>query len=94
MKIFRFFNEHKYLIAYISIVLFELVVVNSQSDLVVGVANWENKAREIINLKIPKDNFYGPGSAIMLAPFIWNGPNYFTAIQLWDFIFTIESLKK
>jgi hypothetical protein len=40
------------------------------------VRNWELKATQLASLQVPTDNFYPPGAAILLTPFIWNKPNY------------------
>jgi len=57
-----------------------LLVISQLSDLPTSLGNWAAKTHEILNLEIPSSNFYPAGSAIMLLPFIWNGPNYLIAI--------------
>lgn len=59
------------LVIYFFVLLFELLVVNLVSDLPVTVAGWSEKAREITQFQIPSNNFYGPGAAILLIPFLW-----------------------
>lgn len=39
------------------------------------VGNWEEKSRLLMHLKL-YDNYYPPGAAIFLIPFLWNEPSY------------------
>jgi hypothetical protein len=57
-----------------------IFLVNRISDLPVWVKNWEVKASQIASLQLPTDNFYPPGAAILLAPFLWNKPDYAIAV--------------
>ena len=68
---------------YITICLIPMIIVTFTSDLPTLLSNWEFKSREILNLKIPSSNFYPAGSAIMLLPFVWNGPHFLTAIYFY-----------
>ena len=68
---------------YLFICLVPLLIVNKVSDLPIWIGNGEAKAREILNLQIPVDNFYPIGKALMLLPFVWLSPNYFPAIVLY-----------
>ena len=77
-KISKYYSYELFLFMLISCV--PLLVIFQLSDLPTSLGNWETKTREILNLKVPSSNFYPAGSAIMLAPFIWNGPNFFVAI--------------
>ena len=74
---------------YASLNLLMILIVNRVSDLPVWVKNWETKALQIASLQLPTDNFYPPGSAILLVPFLWNKPNYTLAIF---FYFTSASV--
>ena len=71
------------LIAFLSLVFLELFIIKNFSDLPITLSNWEPKARELLDFKVPSDNFYGPGSAVMLLPFLWSGPDYFIPILLY-----------
>jgi hypothetical protein len=53
------------------------------SDLTPGTANWIEKAQQILNFQIPSDNFYGPGSALLLAPFVLIGFSTYLANQFY-----------
>ena len=65
------------LVAFVVLILVELFVVNSVSDLSPGTSNWIEKAQQILDLQIPTDNFYGPGAALLLSPFVLVGlPTY------------------
>jgi hypothetical protein len=57
-----------------------LLIISQVSDLPTSIGNWAVKTNEILGFKIPSSNFYPAGSAIMLLPFIWNGPNYLIAV--------------
>jgi hypothetical protein len=59
---------------------FTLFVVNKVSDLPMSVRNWELKATQLASFQIPTDNFYPPGAAILLTPFLWNKPHYEIAV--------------
>lgn len=71
------------LISYVLICLTPLFFVNQVSDLPIWIGNGEQKAREILNLQLPSDNFYPVGKALMLLPFVWLSPNYFPVIVLY-----------
>lgn len=64
---------------YIAIVAIEFLAIHFSSDLATELSNWAPKAELLLRGQIPADNFYGPGSAIMLIPFLWSGPTYFVA---------------
>lgn len=53
-----------------------IFIVNRVSDLPVLVGNWEAKATALAHLHFPGENFYPPGSALLLAPFLWVKPHY------------------
>jgi hypothetical protein len=81
-KIMRLTNrlwESKYLIGYLALLLSELLLLNRISDLPNSLGNWISKADQIASLSIPSDNFYGPGAAIMLVPFLWAKENLLIA---------------
>lgn len=69
-KSYNSLNKNKYLIIYTLALLSELTFIHSVSDLPSTLQNWLEKSRVIASLEIPQDNFYGPGSAILLIPFL------------------------
>jgi hypothetical protein len=71
------------------VAIIELLLINEISDLQPYLSNWGNKTREILSLSAPSDNLYGPGAAILLIPFIWDSPTFFTANLFYIFIGTI-----
>jgi len=75
--------------AYGLINLLAIITVNQLSDLPVWIGNWESKAILLTTFQNPLDNFYPPGGAILLAPFLWLKPNYEIAVF---FYFTISSV--
>lgn len=68
---------------------FVIFAVNLISDLPVYVGNWEQKASLIASFQNPKDNFYPPGGAIMLIPFLGLKPHFEIAVF---FYFTCSSI--
>lgn len=58
----------------------ELFFIHHQSDLPIEIGNWIAKATDIVNLRIPNDNFYGPGAAFLLAPFLFLKSKLFLVI--------------
>ena len=68
---------------------FAIYAVNRLSDLPVLLGNWEAKALALSQFKFPGDNFYPPGSSILLVPFLWARPHYELVVY---FYFVISSL--
>jgi hypothetical protein len=66
-----------------------IFLVNQVSDLPVWVGNWEAKATRLASFANPLDNFYPPGGAILLIPFLGFKPHYEIAVF---FYFTISSI--
>ncbi len=66
-----FFSKHWRLILYLFLVGVELSIIHAVSDLTISIGNWVPKAEQITSFQIPTDNFYGPGAALLLVPFIW-----------------------
>jgi hypothetical protein len=83
----RKLKTEKYLIMYLALLLFELLVVNRISDLPNSLAgNWLEKAEQIASFSIPDDNFYGPGAALLLVPFLWTKENFLVATAVYFLI--------
>lgn len=72
------------LLGFVSVI--ELLLVSKISDLRPYLGNWAYKSIEIMNFNAPSDNLYGPGSALLLIPFIWSGPTYFIANIFYIFV--------
>jgi len=51
-------------------------------DLPPLIGNWEDKAWSILNFNLT-DNFYPPGGALALIPFLWSGPNFWPALYFY-----------
>jgi hypothetical protein len=66
-----------------------IICVHLISDIPVSVGNWETKSALIASFKNPEDNFYPPGGAILLIPFLILKPHYEIAIF---FYFTLASV--
>ena len=67
------------LLAFVVVLQCELLLIRKVSDLKPGTSNWIEKAEQILNFQIPTDNFYGPGSALLLAPFVLLGLSTYLA---------------
>lgn len=80
-------KQEKYLlVAFLIVCLLELTFIINISDLQVWLGNWADKSREILDLKMPTSNFYGPGSALLLAPFLWNSPSFLVPVYFYFLI--------
>ena len=62
--------ESRNLLAYVLICLALMLLASSFLDLPPLIGNWENKAWSIIIFEL-SDNYYPPGAAIALIPFLW-----------------------
>ena len=69
--------------------LLAIIAVNQLSDLPVWIGNWESKAILLTSFQNPQSNFYPPGGAILLSPFLWLKPDYDIAVF---FYFTTASV--
>lgn len=75
-------SESRNLLAYVLICLALMLLASSFLDLPPLIGNWENKAWSIINFEL-SDNYYPPGAAIALIPFLWAGPEFWPAIYFY-----------
>ncbi len=66
-----------------------IFLVNKVSDLPVVAGNWEWKAALLANFQNPNDNFYPPGAAILLIPFLGIKPHYELVVY---FYFTFSAV--
>jgi hypothetical protein len=78
---------------FVFILQLELFLIRSVSDLVPGTSNWVSKANEIMKFEVPSDNFYGPGSALLLVPFVALGISTYLANHLYLALATIAYWK-
>ena len=76
----RLSKEKLLLVLFLAACLAELTLVVYVSDLQVWLGNWEAKSRQLLNFEAPTSNFYGPGGAILLIPFLWNAPNFLVPV--------------
>jgi len=76
------FLKHGNLVAYVCVCLALLLLASSFLDLPPLVGNWKDKAWSIINFEL-SDNYYPPGAAIALIPFLWAGPEFWPAIYFY-----------
>jgi hypothetical protein len=76
--------KEKYLLFFfLAICLLELTFIVTVSDLQVWLGNWEDKSRAILGFNIPTSNFYGPGSALLLIPFLWDSPSFLVPVYFY-----------
>ena len=75
-------QKQRNLFSYVLICLALMLLASSFLDLPPLIGNWENKAWSIINLEL-RDNYYPPGAAIALIPFLWAGPEFWPAIYFY-----------
>lgn len=68
---------------FVAVLQCQLLLVRNVSDLNPGTSNWIEKARQILHFQIPTDNFYGPGSALLLTPFVLFGVSTYLANQFY-----------
>lgn len=77
-------KQEKWLFAiFLALSSIELTFIVNVSDLQVWLGNWEGKSREILGLSVPSSNFYGPGSALLLLPFLWSGPGFLVPVYFY-----------
>ncbi len=88
-----FFINHWRLILYLLIVGIELSIIHGVSDLTSSIGNWVPKAEQLVNFQVPSDNFYGPGAAILLAPFLFLKNHLFLVILLYFLLGTLAYWK-
>ena len=74
--------KQRNLFSYVLICFAIMLLASSFLDLPPLIGNWENKAWSIINLEL-SDNYYPPGAAIALIPFLWAGPEFWPAIYFY-----------
>lgn len=75
----NFVIKHKFMLFYGFTCTLIAVFAAQFLDLPPLIGNWENKAWSILHLNLT-DNYYPPGAALALIPFLWSGPNFWPAI--------------
>lgn len=103
LRIFlRYLARNRGILAYLTLLVFELTVIRHLSDLNPETQNWVPKAQQLIHLQIPDDNFYGPGGALMMVPFAFTSgtayfANYFYLVlgsfAYWNISSSIQNLR-
>lgn len=77
-------SENWKLWLFLTIFAAELSVIHQISDLPVSIGGWIEKAQEISSFKVPQDNFYGPGAAILIVPFLWLKTHLFLILLIYS----------
>ncbi len=78
---------------YLTFLSIELTLIHRVSDLPVSIGNWVPKAEQLASFQIPTDNFYGPGAAILLVPFLWLTDRLFLVVLFYFLVGTIAYWK-
>ncbi len=78
---------------YLALLGIELAVIHGVSDLPVSIGNWVPKAEQLASFQVPTDNFYGPGAAMLLVPFLWLTDRLFLVVLFYFFVGTIAYWK-
>jgi hypothetical protein len=79
--------------SYLALLGIELAVLHGVSDLPVSISNWVPKAEQLASIQIPSDNFYGPGAAMLLVPFLWLTDHLFLVVLFYFLVGTIAYWK-
>jgi hypothetical protein len=79
--------------SYLALLGIELAVLHGVSDLPVSIGNWVPKAEQLASFQIPSDNFYGPGAAMLLVPFLWLTDQLFLVVLFYFLVGTIAYWK-
>ena len=75
-------KNKKFTIAYALLCTFIALIASRFLDLPPLIGNWEDKAWSILNFNLT-DNYYPPGAALALIPFLWAGPDYWPALYFY-----------
>jgi hypothetical protein len=78
----RVVDKNRHLVLYVLVCCSLAFLASMFLDLPPLIGNWENKAWSIIKFQL-NDNYYPPGAAIALIPFLWSGPSFWTAIYFY-----------
>lgn len=78
------FKAHYSIILYAFFCTFTMFVASHFLDIPPLIGNWEVKAWSILELNL-QDNYYPPGAAIAIMPFLWAGPDVLPAIYFYYF---------
>lgn len=75
-------SSNKSMILYGLACTFVALIASRFLDLPPLIGNWENKAWSILNFNLT-DNYYPPGAALALIPFLWSGPDFWPALYFY-----------
>lgn len=78
----RVVDKNRHLLLYVLMCCSLAFLASMFLDLPPLIGNWENKAWSIIKFQL-NDNYYPPGAAIALIPFLWSGPIFWPAIYFY-----------
>lgn len=78
----RVVDKKRHLLLYVLMCCSLAFLASMFLDLPPLIGNWENKAWSIIKFQL-NDNYYPPGAAIALIPFLWSGPSFWPAIYFY-----------
>jgi hypothetical protein len=82
VNILTSFRNHRNMLIYVSACVSLAYLASNFLDLPPLIGNWEEKSWSILKFQL-NDNYYPPGAAISLIPFLWSGPNFWPAIYFY-----------
>jgi len=81
-KVAERISSNKSMILYGLACTFVALIASRFLDLPPLIGNWENKTWSILNFNLT-DNYYPPGAALALIPFLWSGPDFWPALYFY-----------
>ncbi|NCX35717.1 MAG: hypothetical protein EBX19_03665 [Actinobacteria bacterium] len=78
----RFFSTNKLMFIYGVLCTIVALIASQFLDLPPLIGNWEKKAWSILEFNLT-DNYYPPGAALALIPFLWSGPDFWPALYFY-----------
>lgn len=78
----RLFSTNKFMFIYGVLCTIVALIASQFLDLPPLIGNWEKKAWSILEFNLT-DNYYPPGAALALIPFLWSGPDFWPALYFY-----------
>lgn len=81
-QVAKFISENKLMLVYGFLCTVVALIASQFLDLPPLIGNWEKKAWSILDFNLT-DNYYPPGAALALIPFLWAGPDFWPALYFY-----------
>lgn len=78
----RFISTNRLMFIYGLLCTLIALIASQFLDLPPLIGNWEKKAWSILEFNLT-DNYYPPGAALALIPFLWAGPDFWPALYFY-----------